>query len=206
MKKQSTDYLCANSLNTYHLILVFLVSLTCLFVPKSVFSQEISPITDTLAIDTLKVHSVKKAVIFSAILPGLGQIYTHRAMPKGKKKAIWKVPLIYAGLGATAYFALKNNSEQRNLKTEYRNRQNNIFTGEYPNLDNQGILTLYDQKVRRRDLFYIGLGFVYLLQIADAAVEAHFVSFDVSDDLSMKIYPTLLPTQKIGIGLTFNFR
>ena len=55
-------------------------------------------------------HSVRKAAIFSAVLPGAGQVYNHLAMPKGQKKAYWKVPIIYAGLGATGYFALKNNS------------------------------------------------------------------------------------------------
>ena len=66
-------------------------------------SDSLKPITP----DT--VHSVKLATIFSAVLPGAGQVYNHMAMPKGQKKAIWKVPLIYAGLGVTGYFAFKNN-------------------------------------------------------------------------------------------------
>ena len=40
--------------------------------------------------DTVKTHSWKKAVLFSAVLPGAGQVYNHIAMPKGKKKAYWK--------------------------------------------------------------------------------------------------------------------
>lgn len=192
-----------NRLTKYFFILF------CLFALNNSFSQVETILLDTTTVDTVKIHSVKKAAIYSAVLPGLGQIYNHRAMPKGKKKAFWKVPLIYAGLGATTYFALKNNSDQRNLKEEYRYRidnNNSLLYSEFEAYDNQGLLTLYDQKVRRRDLFYIGLGFVYLLQVADAAVEAHFVRFDVSDNLSMQVYPKLISTHQIGVGIKLNFR
>jgi hypothetical protein len=188
---------------TYYFFILF-----CLFTINNSFSQVETILLDTTNVDTIKVHSVKKAAIYSAALPGLGQIYNHRAMPKGKKKAFWKVPLIYAGLGATTYFALKNNSDQKNLKEEYRYRidNNTSLYSEFEAYDKQGLLTLYDQKVRRRDLFYIGLGFVYLLQVADAAVEAHFVRFDVSDNLTMQVYPKLISTHQIGVGIKLNFR
>ena len=53
--------------------------------------------------DTTKKHSVKTATILSLALPGAGQVYNHIAMPKGKKKAYWKVPLIYAGVALTFF-------------------------------------------------------------------------------------------------------
>ncbi len=166
-------------------------------------------ITDTSTVaDTAKVHSIKLAAIFSAVIPGAGQVYNHIAMPKGQKKAFWKVPLIYAGLGVTTYFALKNNSEQRAIKTEFRFRESTGFENDpdYFNYDSQGFLTLYNQKSNRRDLFFMGLGLVYLIQVADAAVEAHFVKFDVSEDLTMSIRPTILPSNQLGIALSFKFR
>lgn len=171
-------------------------------------TQVVSADTSTIA-DTAKVHSIKLATIFSAVIPGAGQVYNHIAMPKGQKKAFWKVPLIYAGLGVTTYFALKNNSEQRAIKTEYTYRENNNGLENdlnYSNYDSQGLLTLYNQKSNRRDLFFMGLGLVYLIQVADAAVEAHFVKFDVSEDLTMSIRPTILPSNQLGIALSFKFR
>lgn len=162
--------------------------------------------------DTIKKHSVKKAVIFSAVLPGAGQVYNHIAMPKGKKRAYWKVPLIYAGLGATGYFAFKNNAEQKALKLEYKNREDGLPpSAEFMNYDSPGLIQLYQQKLNRRDLLFLGMGLVYLLQLADAAVEAHFVSFDVSDDLSMRIRPAMIPLSygnpaTVGISLQFTFK
>lgn len=189
--------------------------LTCL-VLISVFGANCQSVKiDSLAVqddDSTKKHSVKKAVIFSAVLPGAGQVYNHIAMPKGKKKAYWKVPLIYAGLGATGYFAVKNQIEQKRLKEVYLNRtENNIYDDEYSNYDDSGILQLYQQKLTRRDLLFLGLGLVYLIQIADAAVEAHFVSFDVSEDLSMRIRPAFIPLSygnpaTVGVSLQFNFK
>ena len=183
----------------------FLFAVIVATLSLSVFAQDLDTIP---AADSVRVHSVKKAVIFSAIVPGAGQVYNHIAMPKGKKKAYWKVPLIYAGLGATTYFALKNNSEQRAIKDEYRFREENFFSNDpnYFAYDQQGLETLYNQKVTRRDLFFIGLGFVYLLQVADAAVEAHFVNFDVSDDLSMSIRPAFLPSNHMGLTLALKFK
>lgn len=163
--------------------------------------------------DTIEKHSVKKAAIFSAVLPGAGQVFNHIAMPKGKKKAYWKVPLIYAGLGVTGYFAIKNNAEQSALKLEYINRINNtgIYNEEYLNYDNTGIIQLYQQKLNRRDLLFLGMGLVYLLQVADAAVEAHFVKFDVSEDLAMKVRPKIIPLSygsptAVGFSFQFNFK
>ncbi len=162
---------------------------------------------DTLAVaqkDTA--HSVKKATVLSAVLPGAGQIYNHMAMPPGKKKAYWKVPLIYAGLGSMAYFFIVNNREVRDLKAEYISRENGTFLyPKYQQYDQTGVLTLFRQSQNQRDLCILGFGAVYALQVLDAAVEAHFVNFDVSEDLSLHIRPKMYGNAAYGIGFTFAF-
>jgi hypothetical protein len=156
--------------------------------------------------DTTK-HSVKKAVILSSVIPGSGQIYNHLAMPKGKKNAFWKLPIIYTGLGATFYTVLNNNRLQKELKKEYLVREaGNLGLEKYSQYDNQGIVSLYYQHLNRRDLFIIAFGAVYLFQVLDAAVEAHFVTFDISEDLSLKINPKMLSTNQAGLSLSFNFK
>lgn len=160
--------------------------------------------TDTISSPA---HSVKKAMIMSAIVPGSGQIYNHRAMPKGQKKAFWKVPLIYAGLGATGYFLINNQLTQKALKQEYSNRMDgNPTDPQWEQYDDQGVLTLYNQYLDRRDLSILGFAAVYAFQIADAGIEAHFVRFDISKDLSLQIRPSILYNGQAGINASFNFR
>ncbi len=52
----------------------------------------------------------------------------------------------------------------------------------------------------------LAVGAVYILQLTDAGVEAHFVSFDVSEDLTIKIEPRLLQARTPGVGVRVNFR
>lgn len=177
------------------------ICLFFLFLSINVYSQEL---TDSTASPE---HSVKKAMIFSAIVPGSGQVYNHRAMPKGQKKAFWKVPLIYAGLGATGFFLINNQITQRDLKQEYTNRINgNPTDPQWEQYDDQGVLTLYNQYLDRRDLSILGFAAVYAFQIADAGIEAHFVRFDVTKDLTLQIRPSILYNGQAGINATFNFR
>lgn len=156
-------------------------------------------VTDTL-------HSVRKATLLSTCIPGAGQIYNHTAKPKGKKYAFVKVPLIYTGLGATGYMIYNRQTEVLALKNEYRRREMNLLGDEkYAAYDNSGILTLYNSAARGRDLSIIAFVLVYGFQIADAAVEAHFVNFDVSEDLSLSIRPKYLGSSSFGVGLSFRF-
>src|SRR5699024_11177226 len=135
-----------------------------------------------------KEHSPKKAALLS-LAPGGGQIYNHLAMPKGKKKAFWKVPLIYAGLGTTGYFFFTFQKEQKQLKEEYRFREKNGFPNleKYASYDDQGVLTKFEEARTNRDLMMFAFIIVYGLNILDAHVEAHFVDFDISKDLSLHL-------------------
>ena len=72
--------------------------------------------------------------------------------------------------------------------------------------DDQGVLFLYRQYLDWRDLSILGLAAVYFIQIADAAVEAHFLHFDVSENLTMKFEPTLMNYKSPGISLKMSFR
>jgi hypothetical protein len=170
---------------------------------------------DTLTVgDTAVHHSIRKAILFSAVIPGAGQIYNHRAMPKGQKKAFWKVPLIYAALGTSTFFLIRNEQQQKYFRCEYEKRQfltynsvNNIlnYDADLAVYDDQGILTLYNQYLNWRDLSILAVGAFYFLQLVDAGVEAHFVSFDVSEDLSLTVDPVILATRTPGLSLCLNF-
>lgn len=165
--------------------------------------------TDSTSIEKDTTHSVRKATILSAVLPGAGQIYNHFAQPKGKKNAFWKVPLIYGALGFTAYSIVSNHSDVLTLRKEYRFREANSGTKDntkWFTYDDQGILLLEQQRASSRDYSILGFILVYTLQVADATVEAHFVSFDISEDLSLHVKPWTYQTSHTGLSLSFNFR
>ena len=139
----------------------------CTLISLSISSQKIQ-----------KDKSPKKAAIYSAVIPGSGQIYT---------KKYWKVPIIYGGLVTSAYFINDNNNQYN----EYRDAALLSYeTGE----DQLGytyseLITLKDHYKRNREISYFSFVGVYILNIIDASVNAHLFNFDVSDDISLNIRP-----------------
>ncbi|MFN0275349.1 MAG: DUF5683 domain-containing protein [Chitinophagales bacterium] len=133
-------------------------------------------------------HSIGRAALFSAILPGLGQVYNGKA---------WKVPIVYTGLGIATGFVIYyryGDLGYLDLKEAVQWR----FDGDSTTIDkyeglagDEQLVSLLNQTKRYQDLSYISLSFVYLLNIVDAIVDAHLYDFDVSDDLSMRILPDL---------------
>ena len=148
-------------------------------------------------------HSPHKATIYSAILPGLGQAYN---------KKYWKIPVIYGLTGVLTYFAIDNNKEYVVYKDAYKWRLDDNsatvdkFEGIYSDEDLRILKNYYR---RNRDLSFIGLGVVYLLNVVDAAVDAHLFYFDVSDDLSLKVQPGIQPmshTAFAGVKLSLQIK
>lgn len=148
----------------------------------------------------------KKAAILSACIPGAGQIY-NSIHTTGRKNAYWKVPLIAAGIGGTTFLLLQNQRLVQSIKTEYNQR---MVTGPsnpiWIDYDNLALVSLYDQYARQRDLAILGIGAVYAFQILDAAVEAHFLHFDVSKDLSLTIHPSMVSRNVLGMRASFSLR
>ena len=158
------------------------------------------------SVDSVNKHSVKKATIYSAVIPGAGQVYNHLAMPKGKKKAFWKVPLIYAGLAGTGYLVMQNNQLRKAYRAEYDYREINNVASNYFQYDQSGLLTLHNEARSQRDFFIAAFGLVYLLNVVDAGIEAHFVSFDVSENLTVSFQPCYGTSQGIGFSTLLKFR
>ncbi len=132
--------------------------------------------------DTLT-HSPSRAALYSAILPGLGQAYN---------KKYWKIPIIY-GLGGTlGYFIGFNN----NLYLEFKSsvEAKTLRNGEddpYPFISTQGAIRNRDYYKRNKELLILLTLLLYGLNVVDATVDAHLKSFDVSDELAIRIEPQL---------------
>lgn len=157
-------------------------------------------------VKTPELHPYKKAMLFSAILPGAGQVY-NTVHTEGRKNAYWKVPLIYAGLTGTLFFIIQNQRQVKSIKTEYDQRQiGGAMNPTWMDYDNLALVSLYDQYARLRDFSILGMGGVYLIQIMDAAVEAHFLHFDVSKNLALDVHPFVMNRSTAGIRFDLKFR
>lgn len=141
-----------------------------------------------------------KAVWFSAVLPGLGQIYNRQ---------YWKLPIIYGGALGIAYAITWNNQ----MYVDYRKAYLDLIdsdpdTRSYENLLPEGTViddsnrSTYERTfqngqetyLRYRDLSIIVAGVLYILTMVDAYVDAQLFDYDISPDLSVNVSPAIIPS------------
>lgn len=157
---------------------------------------------DSVEIPKKYKHSPRKATLLSLAIPGAGQIYN-------KKNWWWKTPIIYGGGAALIYGAVFYQEQYLAFKDAYAYRvaTGNDFNNN-PRFDRYQTATLYalrNSYQEARDEMFIGMFLLYTLQVVDAAVEAHFFDFNISDDLSLNIHPLIVPGGPMAhAGLQFN--
>ena len=137
----------------------------------------------------------KKAGLYSAILPGSGQVYT---------KKYWKVPVIYGGLITSAYYINESNDLYQLYKSTYLNRLDGDFSDNL-NYSDSDLRTLTEHYRRNREVSALLFTLTYILNIVDASVNAHLFDYDVSEDLSLHIQPVYFSKENAsGFSLSFN--
>lgn len=165
-----------------------------------------------------KKHKIipRVATIRSLILPGLGQAYNRQ---------YWKLPLVAGAFVTLGMIANYNNTRY----VKYRNYfyvvsprpEDPSYTppstvpvvyedGVSRDLNANQLKRIVDGFRRNRDFTYIGMVIAWAFNAVDANVSAHLRTFDVSDDISMKIKPSVdfNPHQNnlvAGINFTFQF-
>lgn len=134
----------------------------------------------------------QKALLYAAILPGSGQVYT---------KKYWKVPLVYGGFAFLGYYIDFYNDNYRFYRGELFQHLN---TGSSSSgLQENQIRTVIDRYRRERDFFIVLTGIWYALQIVDAHVDSHLKEFDVNPNLQVRIEPSF--TQDLLLGRQSGF-
>ncbi|NVO85962.1 DUF5683 domain-containing protein [Hymenobacter terrestris] len=153
----------------------------------------------------MRVTRPQKAALLALALPGAGQVYNRR---------YWKLPLVYGGLGGVGYGLFFYQTGYR----EYADGKNQLIAN-----PDMAISELEGKRVsqetsaanvqrgvnfyrRNRDTFIAYTAVVYGITILDALVDAHLRNFDVSDDLSLRLDPAVLPSPgqapRAGLALT----
>lgn len=148
---------------------------------------------------------IQKATTLSLVCPGAGQIYNG---------SYWKVPIVVAGLASMVYVIDWNQRGYDRFKTAYdlATDGDDNTVGEFPNTSEESLRSIKNSYRRNRDLAIIGTVAVYLVQVADAHIDAHMQAYDISDNLSMEVRPQITQTagpdgltNNLGFSMSFNF-
>jgi hypothetical protein len=153
----------------------------------------------------------RKAAIYSAIMPGLGQIYN---------KKYWKVPIVYAAVGIPIYTFFDNRRWYNRIRyalsvlsdgptdPDYAAKfeqvhsklQKFVIEGR-----DQTLLNYRNDYRKNMDYSILFTLLFWGLNVVDATVDAHLKGFNVNDNLTMQVKPALLSNQTIGVSLVFKF-
>ena len=141
-----------------------------------------------------------KAMIYSILCPGLGQIYN---------REYWKLPIYWGGLIACGYFYSTNKTNYDRFHRIYLETidEEVPYTGPIT----KDVASYYKDLYRRyRDYSVLAFAVVYLLQVIDANVFAFMHDFSVNDDISVSWSPSIVqpesqyafsPTAPTAVGL-----
>ncbi|MEE9364927.1 MAG: DUF5683 domain-containing protein [Cellulophaga sp.] len=146
-----------------------------------------------------------KAAFYSAILPGLGQIYN---------KKYWKAPIAIAAIGTAVYAYKWNDDRYKIFRTAFKRKKAGFTDLGDPRIPNDfSDEKLQDQQEKYqndRDLMLLVSIAVYALNIIDANVDAHLKQFNIDNELSFDIKPRIeynpiTATPTYGMALTIKF-
>ena len=142
-----------------------------------------------------------KSTFYSILLPGLGQIYNGEA---------WKVPIYWGLLGGTLHFAHDNNVQYQRWRWIYNQATSTDPEVEKPPITAENALYYRDVFRRYRDYSILATALFYVVQIVDANVFAYMQDFEVDDDISLRLEPTVISPEfaaapGLGVGLTLRF-
>ncbi len=168
------------------------------------------PITEIVAVDaTAKIDTIDyltmknpiRASLYSAIFPGMGQIYNDKW---------WKAPLVWGILGTGAGFIIHYNNQYKEFRGYYLDKLYG-YPLENPTLNNMSVeqlANIQDDRKRSRDYAIALTALGYILNIVDATVDAHLYGIKKDPDLSFQpIMIQNLQTAELamGVGVSYKF-
>ena len=122
------------------------------------------------------------ATLYSLLLPGLGQIYNHE---------YWKLPIYLGAIGFAIHFYADNQANYLRFRDIYRLASDSKSGYDGPITADQALY--YRNAYRRiRDYSVLAIAALYVLQVIDANVFSYMHNFEVDDDLSLKVAPTVI--------------
>ncbi len=146
----------------------------------------------------------KAAFLRSLLLPGTGQI---------TNRQYWKVPLIYTAAGVSIVYIRRMNIRYNDylgyLQEMKDTNTSEIMIGGKGPYSKEGVTSAANTARRYRDLNIIGFAAGWLIFAVEANVAAHLKTFDMNEDISLKISPSIQSGPMhaaIGLKLDFNIK
>jgi hypothetical protein len=159
----------------------------------------VTVVTDTTLInsnqpvDTIRSYAKRfdprKALLYSAVLPGSGQVYN---------KKYWKLPLVYGGFGLLIYSVNFYQQAYVRYKNELFIKINDPNAIAPSGLAKDQLRSVVDQARRQRDYYLVLTGLMYILQMVDAHVDAHLKEFDLNPKLQAHFEPQMIQDSMLG--------
>ena len=143
-----------------------------------------------------KVKNPHTATMLAVFLPGAGQIYNEK---------YWKAPIVYLGLGISAYAIFWNKREMKGYQDELDSRLKDSMDINYLNLSIEQLKSNRDFYRTNRDISIMSFVVIYALQIVDAAVDAHLSEYNLGDDMTLSLEPRRYKNTNLSLGLTLTF-
>ncbi|MEM9648527.1 MAG: DUF5683 domain-containing protein [Bacteroidota bacterium] len=151
-----------------------------------------------------------KAAFYSAIIPGLGQIYNKR---------YWKAPLVWGAIGTGIYVYSFNNTEYNSARDAFKRRRAGFTDDEFydingdgsgPDISLEALQDAQESTQRDRDLALLITIALYALNIIDANVDAHLKQYNVDENLAIDFKPyldlnPLTNSPNYGVALVVKF-
>lgn len=151
--------------------------------------------------------SPSKAAFYSAIFPGLGQIYN---------KSYWKAPIVWGAIGIGVYSYIWNQKQHDTYRNAYKRRLDgftddpffgNSPTGK-PRINEEGLRRAQKQFQRQKEMSLLITIGLYALNIVEANVDAHLKQYNVDDRLALEPFFQLdevTHTPQYGLTLQMKF-
>ena len=141
-----------------------------------------------------------KAAFYSAVVPGLGQVYN---------KKYWKIPIIYAGMAAGIYFYKQQDDEYDRFRDAYKRRLAGYDDDEFQGISDDRLINAQKSAQKNKSISIIVTVAFYFLNVIDANVDAHLRQYEVSEDLSLQPnfdYNQFNAKPQYGMSLTYRFK
>ena len=142
-----------------------------------------------------------KSTVYSILFPGLGQIYNGE---------YWKIPIYWGAIAGGVYFYSTNKRNYERYKWIYNQASSTDPEVEKPPITAENALYYRDIYRRYRDYSILATALFYVVQIVDANVFAYMQDFEIDDDISLRVEPTVISPDyaqapAMGLGFTLRF-